>query len=131
MSALFQGKGTSHTLGIIDAIAYSTVDIVLCKQLRYEIFKVIKYPRLKDSVSTEKLNRLFTLLKNEIRDYTPDCTISECRDPKDNFLLELAVSAGADNLVTGDQDLLTLNPFRGVQIVKPSEFEKILDKGRA
>jgi uncharacterized protein len=40
-------------------------------------------------------------------------------------LLELAVSGNADFLVTGDKDLLVLNPFRGVEIVTPREF---LDK---
>jgi putative PIN family toxin of toxin-antitoxin system len=49
-------------------------------------------------------------------------TINICRDPKDNMLLELAVSGGADCLITGDRDLLVLNPFRGVEIRSPKEF---------
>ena len=49
-------------------------------------------------------------------------TITVCRDPKDNKLLELATSGDADFLVTGDKDLLVLNPFRGVEIVTPREF---------
>ncbi len=52
-------------------------------------------------------------------------TITVCRDPKDDKLLELAVSGNADFLVTGDKDLLVLNPFRGLEIVTPREF---LDK---
>lgn len=48
-----------------------------------------------------------------------------CRDPKDDKLLELAVSGDADFLVTGDKDLLVLNPFRGIEIITPREF---LDK---
>lgn len=52
-------------------------------------------------------------------------TIIVCRDPKDDKLLELAVSGTADFLVTGDRDLLILNPFRGVEILTPREF---LDK---
>ena len=54
-------------------------------------------------------------------------TIIICRDPKDDKLLELAVSGNADFLVTGDKDLLVLNPFRGVEILTPREFlEKVL-----
>ncbi len=49
-------------------------------------------------------------------------TIAVCRDPKDDKLLELAVSGNADFLVTGDKDLLVLNPFRGVEIITPREF---------
>ncbi len=49
-------------------------------------------------------------------------TITICRDPKDDKLLELAVGGNADCLVTGDKDLLVLNPFRGVEIITPREF---------
>lgn len=49
-------------------------------------------------------------------------TITVCRDPKDDKLLELAVGGNADFLVTGDKDLLVLNPFRGVEIITPREF---------
>ncbi len=49
-------------------------------------------------------------------------TITVCRDPKDNKLLESAVSGKADFLVTGDKDLLILNPFRSVEIITPREF---------
>ncbi len=49
-------------------------------------------------------------------------TIAVCRDPKDDKLLELAVSGNADFLVTSDKDLLVLNPFRGVEIITPREF---------
>lgn len=49
-------------------------------------------------------------------------TITVCRDPKDDKLLELAVSGNAGFLVTGDKDLLVLNPFRGVEILTPREF---------
>lgn len=52
--------------------------------------------------------------------------IAVCRDPKDDFLLSLAVSANADLLVTGDEDLLVLHPFRGIHIISYKEFEQRL-----
>ena len=52
-------------------------------------------------------------------------TITVCRDPKDDKLLDLAISGNADFLVTGDKDLLVLHPFRRVEIITPREF---LDK---
>jgi putative PIN family toxin of toxin-antitoxin system len=48
--------------------------------------------------------------------------VQVCRDPKDDKFLELAVSGSATHIVTGDQDLLVLHPFRGVAIVTPGEF---------
>jgi uncharacterized protein len=48
--------------------------------------------------------------------------IFECRDPKDNQYLELAVSGKADCIVTGDDDLLVLNPFKNIKILTAQAF---------
>lgn len=48
--------------------------------------------------------------------------IAACRDPKDDKFLELAVNGHADLIVTGDADLLALNPFRDIPIVPPAVF---------
>ena len=52
----------------------------------------------------------------------PTETITDCRDPKDNKFLELAVAANAPIIVTGDPDLLVLNPFRNITILKSGDF---------
>jgi uncharacterized protein len=46
--------------------------------------------------------------------------IAACRDPTDDKFLELAVNGGADLVVSGDADLLALNPFRDIPIVPPA-----------
>jgi putative PIN family toxin of toxin-antitoxin system len=48
--------------------------------------------------------------------------ITACRDPTDDKFLELAVSGHPDFILTGDKDLLVLNPFGGVPIVAPIAF---------
>ncbi len=48
--------------------------------------------------------------------------IAACRDHTDDKFLELAVSGHADFILTGDADLLVLNPFRGIPIVTPATF---------
>ncbi len=49
-------------------------------------------------------------------------TVTDCRDAKDNKFLELALSGEADYIVSGDEDLLILSPFRGISILTPREF---------
>lgn len=63
------------------------------------------------------------LLDSELIEITETITI--CRDSKDNKFLELAVSGNANFIITGDQDLLVLNPFRGIQIITVNEFLKL------
>ena len=55
-------------------------------------------------------------------------TIQACRDSKDDKFLELAVSGGASCLITGDEDLLILNPFRGISILSPRQFLELFTK---
>ena len=57
-----------------------------------------------------------------------DETITECRDSKDNKFLELGVCGKADFIISGDEDLLILNPFRNIQILSPGNFIKIHSK---
>ena len=49
-------------------------------------------------------------------------TVTDCRDPKDNKFLALAIDAGAKTIVTGDKDLLVMHPYQGITICTPSEF---------
>lgn len=48
--------------------------------------------------------------------------ITACRDPTDDKFLELAVNGHAEAIVTGDADLLELNPFRDIPIIAPASF---------
>jgi uncharacterized protein len=48
--------------------------------------------------------------------------IAACRDPTDDKFLELAVNGHADLIISGDADLLALNPFRDIPIIPPAVF---------
>jgi len=52
----------------------------------------------------------------------PAESVTVCRDPKDNHILEIALAARADAIVSGDSDLLTLHGFQGISILAPSDF---------
>lgn len=48
--------------------------------------------------------------------------VQACRDPDDDKLLALALSGAADLVVSGDADLLVLDPFQGLPILSPRRF---------
>ena|SRR5882762_4759966 len=86
-----------------------------------EILRVLERPHIAAVTAPSFCAGLRTLLAGaELVDITEH--IAACRDPKDDKFLELAVSGRADLLVSGDQDLLALNPFRGIPIVTPAAF---------
>ena len=86
---------------------------------------------LADVLSREKFDRYVSVqdrvefLRRVLQIATAAPVLSEvedCRDPEDNCLLALALDSESDYILTGDRDLLSLNPWRGVMIVSPREF---------
>jgi putative PIN family toxin of toxin-antitoxin system len=73
---------------------------------------------LNDGERLEAINRV----ESNSLVFFPKITINACRDPKDNMFLELAVTAGATCIITGDQDLLTLHPFNNIPILSAADF---------
>lgn len=51
-----------------------------------------------------------------------------CRDEDDDVVLATALAGKADVIVTGDEDLLVLKKFRGIEILSPRQFLKLLDR---
>ncbi len=69
------------------------------------------------------------LRRELVADYTNACEtililhpIRACRDPRDDKFLDVAVHGRADAIITGDQDLLILNPFRSIAILSPRDY---------
>ena len=96
--------------------------ILISETLKEELTRVL---------ARDKFNRYVYLAEREeffgglIRDSTlVEITesIRICRDPKDDRVLELAVCGNAAYIVTGDADLLVLNPFRGIGVLRPADF---------
>lgn len=55
-----------------------------------------------------------------------DVDIPDLRDPDDVKIIATAISANADILITGDQDLLVLQDVRGIRILTPTQFLELL-----
>ena len=55
--------------------------------------------------------------------------VTDCRDPKDNPFLELALDGKAETIISGDKDLLVLNRWRGVCIQSPGDFYRERSSG--
>jgi putative PIN family toxin of toxin-antitoxin system len=73
-------------------------------------------------ISTEKRLEEITAFEKRSQHISISVSITACRDPKDNKFLELAVEAGATCIITGDKDLLVLNPFQNIPILTAAEF---------
>ena len=96
--------------------------IVVSEKTWEEVQNVIRRPKFdRYSMMNVRLSFLEDL-HNSLIFIEPTEIITDCRDPKDNKFLELAIASDAPFIVTGDADLLVLNPYRGVIILKSGDF---------
>jgi putative PIN family toxin of toxin-antitoxin system len=87
-----------------------------------ELNEVLGRPDFEQYVTEDERMEFLAVLLREAKLVEVEVHVGECRDPRDNKFLELAVSGKAACIVTGDQDLLVLHPFRRNQIVTPRAF---------
>lgn len=95
-----------------------------------ELSEVLARTKFDRYVSRETRKQFLIDLMPVVELVPESLPIRACRDPKDDKFLEVAVHGQADALVTGDADLLALNPFHGVSIVAPAQFLGGLPVGR-
>lgn len=87
-----------------------------------ELQQVITRPKFDRYVSITIHIELLAKLGKESEQIEIIEAITDCRDVKDNKFLEVAFNGDANCLITGDQDLLVLHPFRGIPILSPAQF---------
>ena len=90
-----------------------------------ELSRVLGRDRFDRYVTREERDEFLESLIRESNLIEITEAVQVCRGPKDDQVLELAVNGNAAYIVTGDADLLVLNPFCGVEIVTPAEFLKL------
>ncbi len=113
MEALFEGRFVAVT----------------ASALLEELVRVLVYPRIRQRYrireeESEAVVAALTLLADLVE--LPKVSWKASRDPDDDPFLICALKGRAEYVVTGDQDLLTLSSFRGVELITPESFLKLL-----
>jgi len=104
--------------------AFANGSVLLSLELLAELNDVLGRKQFRKYVDDVDVRRFAAALLRESEWVQVATTITACRDPNDNKILALAVDGRATLMVTGDQDLLCLNPFRGIRIERPDRFLK-------
>ena len=104
------------------AIALRLGTVLMSRALNDELDDVLRRPRFDRYATLERREEFLRNLMLGVEPVEVIESVRACRDPKDDKILELAVNGNADYIVTGDDDLLVMNPFRDIEIVRPAEF---------
>ena len=102
-------------------LAHPGVEVLVCPRLLQEVGTVTQRPKLRKYVSPQRREMLLDLMQ-VCHCVEIDEQASMSRDPGDDYLLDLAVTVGADFIVTGDKDLLVLEKFQNTSIVPFAVF---------
>jgi putative PIN family toxin of toxin-antitoxin system len=89
-----------------------------------ELCEVLSREKFRRYLDEEDIRTFVAVLTREAEWVDVDVRITACRDPKDDKFLEIAASGRATCIVSGDSDLLALNPFQGIAIVTPRALLK-------
>jgi len=96
-----------------------------------EIKEVVQRPRIAKRVSLVEQEFIIDTFEKFSEKIVSGVKFEEIKDdPDDNKFLECAVSASADFIISGDSHLLNLKEFRGIKIVNPAEFVKLMTRAR-
>lgn len=100
---------------------------ILCRTTMDELLRVLAYPKFQ-LAREQMMDLLEDLLPfAEVVEQPDGATESpRCPDPDDQVFLDLAVSANADALVTGDHDLLDLTAHSALTICTPNALRESL-----
>ena len=102
--------------------------ILVSRSLVEELNDVLGRDKFDRYVTREERERFLESLISESELVEITESVQACGDPEDDRILELAVNGSASFVVTGDSDLLVLNPFRSIQIVTPARLLELLDE---
>ncbi|MCF0038997.1 putative toxin-antitoxin system toxin component, PIN family [Dyadobacter fanqingshengii] len=114
---------TSKDFSKLDKIHFSRkCRLVFSEELMQEFLQVAGRPKFKKYFSSDDLEAILESIE-EFADFVHVTTVTTlCRDPKDNFLLSLAIDSKANYLLTGDTDLLDIKKITNTEILTISQF---------
>ena len=113
---------TTATPGRAVERAVTKAQLIATTETLRELIEKVLSPKFDRYVRRERRDALLERVASLVEIIDVLQSIRASRDPKDDKFLEAAVNGRADVIVTGDKDLLDLNPFRGIAIVTPADY---------
>jgi putative PIN family toxin of toxin-antitoxin system len=115
---VFQNSVPAQAVRYATSIGELLVSIETLEELESVLFR----PKFDVYLTLSERLGFFDNLRNTAEFIQSVPVISACRDPKDDKFLALALTGHADFILTGDQDLLVLHPFREIDILTPRQY---------
>jgi len=96
--------------------------VLLSSPTLEELAEVLQREKFVRYVTAAEREAFLVAFVDRVLFIEPTEEVRVCRDDKDDKFLELAVSGRAVYIISGDDDLLVLHPFRDIAIMTAAEF---------
>ncbi|MDR3329616.1 MAG: putative toxin-antitoxin system toxin component, PIN family [Prevotellaceae bacterium] len=111
---------------IIERIIEGEDELYVADGILDEVASVMARPKF--SVDKESIERFIASIREVAYSVVLEGKVTNvCRDSDDDKILECALLANADYIITGDDDLLSLKEFEGIRIVTASEYLNLIN----
>jgi len=118
-SLIFGGKPQQIENLILEKKIIGITSLSLLAELIDVLTKRFHFNEFRLKQTEKKIKKNFTLVQ-------PALTVRILKDDSDNRVLEAAVEGNCHYIVTGDKKLLELGKFKGIRIVTPAKFLKLV-----
>lgn len=128
LSSIFW-KGAANK--IIEKLITKKIGVIVSEDILSEIIEVLNKGKKFQKFIEDRKQKIEDL----IRTILSFSTLTEIKSkfelikehPKDNIILEAAYDSKADYIISYDKHILNMIEFRGIKILEPKEFLKMLD----
>jgi len=111
---------------IIDLAIKKNINLVISEQIIEEYSRVLSQ---KFGWNSGEISENIWILRRIAAVIEPDITLKVVHaDNTDNKVIECAVAAGADVIISGDRHLLNLKKYKAIPIIKPADFIRELNQ---
>jgi len=114
---------------IIEKVEHKELELIISQSILEEFISVLGYKEIQDKIKDKNLEMKRTVEKiaSISTIVEPQLNFHEIKDdPDDDKILDCAVEGEAEFIISQDKHLLKLKEFKGIRIIPPTEFLKII-----
>lgn len=113
---------------LVELVERGEIDGYASPQMLRELMKALGYPKFE--LNEAEIETIFSYYALTLNVVEPKHEVNVVEDGQDNRVLECAMEAKANYIVSGDHHLLLLRKFEGIRIVKAKELLRELSVPR-
>lgn len=116
--------------GLPTLLDQNKISIITTDEQIKEFIAVVSRKKFQKYFSRQDIEEFLRLFEEKSQIVELKTKQDICRDPKDNYLISLAVDSKSDFLITGDKDIIILKKIGQTEIISYTDFYRVINKNK-